>query len=78
MRAYNYLQDLGIIFNRRVIGYFVAEKAYEKTIDLKKRNFIQRELPKVFKTMDLINLTCEDLKELYKANIETKNKEKKS
>ena len=63
MRSYNYLQDLGIIHNQRGIGYFVAEGAYHKILELKKRSFIRRELPR---TMDLLNLTCEDLRSLYR------------
>jgi GntR family transcriptional regulator len=66
MRSYNYLQDLGIIYNQRGIGYFVAEGAYHKTLELKKRSFIRRELPRMFRTMDLLNLTCEDLRSLYR------------
>jgi GntR family transcriptional regulator len=64
MRSYNYLQDLGIIYNQRGIGYFVAEDAYDKTLELKKRNFIRRELPRIFRTMDLLHLTCADLQKL--------------
>ena len=64
MRSYGYLQDLDIIYNQRGIGYFVAEDAYDKTLDLKKRNFIRRELPRIFRTMDLLHLTCDDLKRL--------------
>jgi len=66
MRTYSYLQDMGIIFNKRGIGYFVADRAYENTLDLKKKNFINRDLPYVFKTLDLLNLTLDDLEELYR------------
>ena len=65
MRTYGYLQDRGIIFNKRGIGYFVAEDAYEKTLELKKQSFIKRELPHLFNTMDLLELTFEDLKTIY-------------
>jgi GntR family transcriptional regulator len=68
MRSYAYLQDLGIIHNQRGIGYFVAEEAYRKTLELKKKNFIRRELPRIFRTMDLLNLTCEDLRILQEEN----------
>ena len=68
MRSYAYLQDLGIIHNQRGIGYFVAEDAYRKTLELKKKNFIRRELPRIFRTMDLLNLTCEDLRTLQEEN----------
>jgi GntR family transcriptional regulator len=66
MRSYNYLQDLGIIYNQRGIGYFVAQGAHRKTLELKKRSFMRRELPRIFRTMDLLNLTCEDLRSLYR------------
>ena len=73
MRSYGYLQDLDIIYNQRGIGYFVAEDAYNKTLEQKKRNFIRRELPRIFRTMDLLHLTCEDLKILYEENAKVKS-----
>ncbi len=68
MRTYTHLQDMGIIFNKRGIGYFVADRSYEKTQELKKKNFINRDLPYIFKTMDLLKITLDDLKELYKTS----------
>ncbi len=68
MRSYSYLQELGIIFNQRGIGYFVADRARDIVLELKKNNFINRELPRIFKTMDLLHLNCDDLAELYAAH----------
>ena len=65
MRAYSYLQELGIIRNQRGIGYFVDPEAREKTRKLKKASFIKRELPRVFRTLDLLGMTSADLKRLY-------------
>ena len=73
MRSYGYLQDLDIIYNQRGIGYFVAEDAYKKTLEQKKTSFIRRELPRIFRTMDLLHLTCEDLKVLYEENAKVKS-----
>lgn len=73
MRSYGYLQDLNIIYNQRGIGYFVAEDAYKKTLEQKKRSFIRRELPRIFRMMDLLHLTCEDLKVLYEENAKVKS-----
>lgn len=67
MRSYSYLQELGIIFNQRGIGYFVSDRARDIILELKKNNFINRELPRIFRTMDLIHLNCDDLAELYAA-----------
>jgi DNA-binding transcriptional regulator YhcF (GntR family) len=73
MRSYSYLQDLGIIHNQRGIGYFVSEDAYQKTLELKKKSFIRRELPRIFRMMDLLHLDCEDLRTLYEENARGKS-----
>ena len=69
MRSYGYLQDLGIIHNQRGIGYFVAPDAGRKTLELKKKGFVRRELPRIFRTMDLLQLKCEGLRSLYAKSI---------
>lgn len=65
MRTFNYLQEKGIIFNKRGIGYFVADDGLQKTMDLRKEDFVKQELPRMFKDMDLLNLSLDDLKGYY-------------
>jgi GntR family transcriptional regulator len=65
MRAFGYLQDMGVIHNQRGIGYFVADGAFEKTRELKRGQFLRRELPVLVKTMDLLDISFEELKTLY-------------
>lgn len=65
LRTYNYLQDQGIIFNKRGIGYFVSDQGFKKTLELKKKQFIQEELPKMFRLLDMVDLTFDDLKLFY-------------
>ena len=65
MRSYTYLQDMGIIFMKRGIGYFVSGNAYERTIRIMKDDFIKNELPKFFKTMELLKLNFEELKKRH-------------
>ena len=69
MRTYNYLQETGIIFNKRGIGYFLSESAYKKTLKMRKDEFIKQELPSIFKTLKLLNIDFDDLKDLYKQSI---------
>lgn len=66
MRTFTYLQDQNIIFNKRGIGYFVADDAYEKTKAMRKEDFIQHYLPEFFKTMKLLKMDFKDLEEIYK------------
>jgi DNA-binding transcriptional regulator YhcF (GntR family) len=72
MRTYNYLQDREIIYNKRGIGYFVGEKGYIKTQELMKSTFVNHELPHFFWTMDLLEITFDDLKKLYESVKENK------
>ncbi len=65
MRSYTYLQDMGIIYMKRGIGYFVSENACEETVKIMKEDFIKNELPRFFKTINLLKLDFEELKKRY-------------
>jgi DNA-binding transcriptional regulator YhcF (GntR family) len=65
MRTFNYLQEKGIIYNKRGIGYFVSDDGFEKTTALRKENFINQELPRLFRELQLLNLSMEDLSIFY-------------
>jgi len=62
MRCYQYLQDNQIIYNKRGIGYFIAEQAYNKALSIKKEAFINDDLPDFFKTLELLQLNIDDIK----------------
>lgn len=64
MRSYTFLEEKGILFNKRGIGYFVSEDGYNKTLALRKESFIQNELPEFFKTLKLLGLSLEEIKSL--------------
>ena len=67
MRAYAYLQEKEIIFNRRGIGYFVAKGARKTTRALMKSNFIKNDLPRVFRSMALLEMNLDELKAIHGA-----------
>ncbi len=67
MRTFNFLQDMDIIYNKRGIGYFVSDKAFDKTLNFKKESFIETELPALFKAMELLNIDFEELKTYYQS-----------
>lgn len=62
MRTYQHLQDLNIIYNKRGIGYFIAESAFSKALSIKKQTFINEDLPEFFKTLDLLQIDLEEIK----------------
>jgi GntR family transcriptional regulator len=76
MRSYAYLQERGIILNKRGIGYFISEHACDDTLDLMKSSFIKHDLPVFFKTIRLLELGFDELKERFKKFEEEKNEDK--
>lgn len=59
MRSYENLERDGIIFNRRGIGFFVAEGARGHICDLERQKFIDEELPKLRERLLLLGLDIE-------------------
>jgi GntR family transcriptional regulator len=63
-RTYGYLQEKGIIFNRRGIGYFVNEGSEAITKKMVREEFIRTELPYIFGRMNLLGISIDDLETL--------------
>lgn len=65
LRAYAYLQDTEIIYNKRGMGFYVGERAQEILKSQLKERFFTDELPEIFKTMYLLDVSCKEIDELY-------------
>lgn len=65
MRTFEYLQNRHIIYNKRGIGYFVAENATQQVAQLQRDEFFNEQLPHVFKIMQLLHISFEELKHHY-------------
>ena len=60
-KSYQALLDLEIIENQRGLGYFVAVEARARIVAHIKEQFVRDELPRLFRTMQLLDLRLEDL-----------------
>ena len=60
MRSYETMQNAGIIYNKRGIGYFIAEGAGDLVLNEMKNEFINSELPQVVKKMKLLGISTEE------------------
>jgi GntR family transcriptional regulator len=69
-RTYDFLQQKEIISTKRGIGYFVNEDARTKIIEFRKEQFIENELPNVFRNLHLLGIDFEELKQRYLAYIQ--------
>ena len=61
MRTYEFLQQQNIIYNQRGIGYFVAADAIKPAMQYRKTEFMENELPVLFRNMYMLGMDVEDL-----------------
>lgn len=61
VKAYEQLAALGAIYNRRGMGYFVADGAVAAILSQRRRAFLDEELPELFRRMTLLGITPDEL-----------------
>ena len=59
MRSYERLEGDGIIYNRRGIGFFVAEGAKDHIKQLERKKFMDEELPKLRERLVFLGLSID-------------------
>lgn len=65
MRTYTLLQQDGIIYNQRGIGYFYADDARSRVLDKRRRNFFERDVKYFMERMAALQITPEEINKLY-------------
>jgi GntR family transcriptional regulator len=61
MRTYEFLQQQNIIYNQRGIGYFVSSDAVKNATQYRKTEFMENELPVLFRNMYMLGMDAEEL-----------------
>ncbi len=56
MRSYEKLASDGIIYNKRGIGYYVADDARKTVLNAQRKDFIEKEVPAIRQRMQLLGL----------------------
>jgi DNA-binding transcriptional regulator YhcF (GntR family) len=65
MRAYEFLQNQDVIYNKRGLGFFVCPNGSSKVKVMRKERFLQLELPEVFRTMQLLEIDANEIQKVY-------------
>ncbi len=65
MRAYALLQEKGVIYNKRGIGYFLSPEAEKEVKLMKKEEFITNTLPEFYKMVKLLEIDFQELVDGY-------------
>ena len=64
-RSYQSLLDRQIIENRRGIGYFVTTNARNNILKERREEFIRDDLPGMFRTMRLLDVSIDEISEYF-------------
>ncbi len=73
VHAYEYLQQSGVVFNRRGVGYFVCEDAQEVIRRMHEDSFLGGEMQYFFSRLQAMGITPEHLSDLYYEFCKTSN-----
>jgi DNA-binding transcriptional regulator YhcF (GntR family) len=66
VKAYEALSRDGIIYNKRGLGYFVTKGAKKQILKARKTAFMKERLPELFRQMQLLDISIDDVAEAYK------------
>jgi len=70
MRTYEFLQNQGIIYNKRGIGYYISDDAPQKIKTYRKAIFMEHELLQFLKNLLLLEMSLEDIMPYYQQTIQ--------
>ena len=56
VKAYDYLSNQGVIYNKRGMGYFVSPDAIAHIRESTRKQFMEETLPEVFRQMKLLGI----------------------
>ncbi len=67
VKAYDELARNGIIYNRRGLGYFVAQDANERIRRQRRNEFFDALLPEVFRQMRMLDIDIDEVDSRWRA-----------
>jgi len=65
VRSFDWLAQREVIFQQRGLGYFVSEGAAARILAVRREDFFENELPRMFETMQKLGVSIDDVKERY-------------
>ena len=65
VKAFDELSRANIIYNKRGLGYFVTPGAKKQILKDRKQEFMKERLPELFRQMQLLDITIDDVAKAY-------------
>ena len=66
-RAYEYLKQQQLVYDKRGIGYFISDEARSIALVYRKQEFSEKELPALFRILFMLGLEPKDLSPAYES-----------
>ena len=64
-RTYDHLQQSGVIYTKRGLGYFVSPEAKEKIVALRREQLMQGEMDYFLSQLKAVGITPAELQQIY-------------
>ncbi|MEG0559316.1 MAG: GntR family transcriptional regulator [Muribaculaceae bacterium] len=74
MRAYEFLQTQGVIYNKRGIGFYVSQGAEKLIRECRKETFLKEEIEYFFRQLHTLEISEIELSDMYKEYCKNKTK----
>lgn len=71
-RSYEYLQNQGVIYTKRGLGYFVAPEAKDVIMNLRRDQLLGGDVQDLFRQLSTIGITPEELRSMYQKFLKSK------
>lgn len=65
VRSFDFLQNKGIIYNKRGLGYFVVEGAPGIILEMRREIFMKEQLNDFFNEIDMLKISINEIVDLY-------------
>jgi len=76
MRSFERLQNEGIIYMKRGLGYYISPDAPQKILEQRRTAFLQEELPQLFSEMKLLGIDFDAISRAYSVYLENESNRK--
>ena len=75
VRSFLELEEAGVIFKKRGLGYFLSADAKKLILARRKKDFVQNVMPEFVRNMKLLGIGLEQLTDYFSKTTDTDSKE---
>ena len=65
VKSYDLLEQQGVIYKKRGLGYFVTAGAKEQILRERRREFMETRLPEMFRQMRMLGIGMEEVQKVW-------------